>query len=903
MRLTPPVSDADRPNPDALLRSIQRKETASQRGKLKVFLGMAPGVGKTFAMLEAAQRELKTGRDVVIGYVETHGRKETDSLTQGLPLIPRRSIEHRGITLTEFDLDATLARKPQLALVDELAHTNTPGSRHPKRYQDVAELLDAGIDVFTTLNVQHVESRAEIVREVTGATIYETVPDSVLDRAEIELVDLPPGELLQRLAAGKVYVPDRAQAAAGSFFRTGNLTALRELALRVAAEHVGQDVRDYLQARHIAGPWKTGQRLLVAISPSPLSESMSRWTRRLADNLQAPWMAVYVDQGRPLSEEEQARLQKNLALARELGADVVTTTDQDVVRALLRIARQHNVTQIVVGKPAGWRALDLLRGGSMLSRLIRESGGIDVHCVRAESTEASPRPLQFRHVSSSSLRQYWSALAVVAMATGFNLILARWTGYHALSLFYLLAVVGLGLFVGRGAVLLGAASSALLWNFLFVPPRFTLHIASLHDALMCGVLFVVALAMGQLTARIRAQQAAEREREERATALYLLTRELAEAKDLAQLLSVVVRQLGDTFHAEAALLLPENDGREPLTPYPFSTFDATEKEESVATWAYKNRKPAGRDTDTLPSSQALYLPLLTSTGCVGVVGLKPRSANRWSLQERNLLDNFIRQIALVIDRQRLSDSEQEAKLVAESERLGKALINSVSHELRTPIAAITTAATSLADLSADAPTHMRSGLIDEVVEASQRLNRLVGNLLDITRLESGHVKPKMEWCDAGDLIQVSVQRTAHQLRQHRVSSKVEGRLPLVRMDFVLMEQALNNLLSNAAVHTPAGTAIEISARVDGPELFLSVADNGRGLPAEGAERIFDKFFRGPGAPTGGSGLGLSIVKGFVEAQGGRISARNRDHGGAEFVIRLPVGQPPPVADEAIPELP
>src|SRR6266516_128634 len=373
------------PTPMRCYVTLQRDEAAKKRGRLKVFLGMCPGVGKTYAMLEAARREQAAGRDVVIGYVETHGHKETDALAEGLSKIPRRSFEYRGVTLTEMDLDAVLARKPQLALVDELAHTNAPGSRHPKRYQDVRELLDAGIDVFTTLNVQHVESRAEIVREVTGATIQETVPDSVLDQAEMELVYMPPDELLRRMAEEKVYLADRAQAAAANFFREGNLCALRELAHRLAAEHVGQNVLEYLQRRQITDPWKSGQRLLVAISPSPLSEPMARWTRRLADSLQAPWLAVYVDTGRPLSEAEETRLQQNLALARELGAEVITTTDQDIVSALLRVARQHNVTQIVVGKPAGFRVLDLFRGGSMLSRLIRESGNIDVHCVRAEA--------------------------------------------------------------------------------------------------------------------------------------------------------------------------------------------------------------------------------------------------------------------------------------------------------------------------------------------------------------------------------------------------------------------------------------------------------------------------------------------------------------------------------------
>src|SRR6266568_4105555 len=495
----------ERPNPDALLAAIQKEESQQRRGRLKVFLGMCPGVGKTYAMLEDARREQAAGRDVVIGYVETHGRKETDALAEGLPKVPRRSLDYRGVILTEMDLDAVLARKPQLAIVDELAHTNAPGSRHPKRYQDVREILDAGIDVFTTLNVQHVESRAEIVREVTGATVHETVPDSVLDEAEIELVDLPPDELLRRLAEGKVYMAERAQAAAAHFFREGNLFALRELALRLAAEHVGQDLRDYLQTRHVAGPWKTGQRLLVAISPSPLSESMARWTRRLADNLQASWLAVYVDIGMPLSEEEQVRLQNNLTLARELGAEVITTIGQDLVAALLRVARQHNVTQIVVGKPAGFRALDLLRGRSVLSRLIRDSGHIDVHCVRAEAGGAGPRRPGLGRFTHSSARQYLSALLVVGATTGANVVLSNWTGYYVVSLVYLVVVVVLGLFVGRGPNLLAASLSALLWNFLFVPPLYTFVISSVHDALMFGVLFVIALAMGQLTTRLRAQ--------------------------------------------------------------------------------------------------------------------------------------------------------------------------------------------------------------------------------------------------------------------------------------------------------------------------------------------------------------------------------------------------------------
>ena len=521
------------------------------------------------------------------------------------------------------------------------------------------------------------------------------MPDSVLDEAEIELVDLPPGELLKRLAEGKVYVPDRAQAAAQNFFREGNLIALRELALRVAAEHVGQNVRDYLAARHITGPWKSGQRLLVAVSPSPLSESMARWTRRLADNLQSPWLAVFVDTGRRLSDDEQARLQKNLALARELGAEVITTSDSDLVEGILRIARQQNVTQIVVGKPAGFRLLDFLRGGSVLSRLIRDSGNIDVCCVRAETGEAAVAPAPLRWRPSSAPRQYLAALGVVAGVTALNFALRNWTGPYALSLVYLMAVVVLALFVGRGPIYLAATASALMWNYCFLPPLYTFYITSFQDALMFIMFFVVALAMGHLTGRLRAQESAEREREERATALYLLTRELAGGKDFTELLGVVIRQLGEVFQADVAVLLPDADRKADLVPYPFGTLDVSEKEAGVAAWAFRNAKPAGCATDTLPFADGLYMPLATPTGCVGVIGLRLKKGRELQLQQRNLLENFIRQIALVLDRQRLSDADHTAKLLEESERLSKALLDSISHELRTPIAAITSAASGL----------------------------------------------------------------------------------------------------------------------------------------------------------------------------------------------------------------
>ena len=894
------MSDANRPNPDALLAAIQKEDARKTRGKLKVFFGMAPGVGKTYAMLEAARCELAGGRDVVIAYVETHGRKETDALAEGLPVIPRLTLGYRGVTMAEMDLDAVLARHPQLALVDEFAHANAPGARHPKRFQDVLELLDAGIDVFTTLNVQHVESRAEAVRQITGVTIRETLPDTALDGADFELVDLPPEELRARLAAGKVYLPESAREARENFFRPGNLSALRELALRFAAEHVGQDVLAYRQAHGIADPWKSGQRLLVAVSASPTSAALVRWTRRLAGELQAPWLAAYVELPKPLSADEQDRLSRHLALARELGAQVVTTTDDDVARGLLRVAREQNATQLVVGKPVGWRALDLLRGGSLLNRLIRESGHIDIHAVRAEGEPPVLRPLTPPRLEVSTARGYGIALGVVAVATALNAILQHWLGYQSLALIYLLSVVVLAMFVARGPTLLAATLTAMLWDFCFVPPVFKFRITSPYDVMLFCTYFVVALAMGHLAARLRAQQAAERRRELRATALYLLTRELAQASDFADLLAVIIREVGKATQAEVALSLPEETQDGPLTPYFASTWVLAEKEQSVASWAFLHCQPAGRGTDTLPSADGLHLPLLAGERAVGVLSLRFRDFAPLGADQRDLLDAFVRQIALVLDRQRLRDAEQQAKLLAESERLSKTLLNSISHEIRTPIAAITSAASSLSEALPSAPGDFARTMVSEIQEAARRLNRLVGNLLSMTRLESGHVKVNLDWCDVADLIQVTVKELQKDLAQHKVTVGLGPGLPLVRMDFVLMQQALANLLLNAAVHTPPGTEVQVNAAVEADALALTVADNGSGLPPDTLPLIFDKFYRAPAAAAGGTGLGLAIVKGFVEAQGGRVKAGNRPAGGAVFTIRLPLAKAPPVAVETSP---
>jgi two-component system sensor histidine kinase KdpD len=881
------MTEPPRPNPDALLAALQSDAAQGKRGRLKVFLGMCPGVGKTYAMLEAAQRELKTGRDLVIGYVETHGRTETRALLNGLNVMTRKEIDYRGMKLEEMDIDAILARHPQLALVDELAHTNAPGSRHPKRWQDVQELLDAGIDVFTTCNVQHIESRADTVRQITGAEIRETVPDSVLDTAEIELIDLPPAELLQRLEEGKVYVPERAAAAAKNFFREANLTALRELALRLVADHVGEETQEFHRTQTAAGPWKTGHRLLVAVSASPFSEPLIRWTRRMADSLRCPWVAVHVESSLELANDAKARLEKNLALARTLGAEVIATTDEDLVHGLLRIANQQNISQIIVGKPSASNWMEWLRAGSLLRRLTRESGNIDLHVVRADKTESVPKQPRWQLATRTGWKHYLAAIAAVAAVALLNIAIdPRFTAPRVPGMIFLLTVVLLALFLGRGPVLLAGALSALVWNYFFLPPRFTFIIQSTEDAILFVLYFVVAIVMGQLVARIRAQELAERHREERASALYQLSRELSQAGTRDEVVWQLTAEVNRVFRSPAAVLLP---GRSGLAPHPDSPLTLTEKEVNVADWAFRHRQAAGKFTDNLPGSDALHLPLATERAVVGVLSVSPPDETL-TLSQRDLLEAYARQAALVLDRIALRAAAEQSKLVAESERLSNALLNSISHELRTPLAAITSASNTLVESKNGELQH---SMVNEIQEATARLNRLVGNLLDVTRLESGHVQTKLEWCDIGDIIQTTLRTLERELAGHKVTVEMAPKLPMARLDFTLMQQALSNLLLNVVMHTPSQTAISVQVALEGKELVVRVADNGPGLPTDLLPRVFDKFVRATNAPAGGSGLGLAIVKGFVEAQGGRIIAENKPEGGARFTIRLPQSETPP----------
>jgi two-component system, OmpR family, sensor histidine kinase KdpD len=873
------MSDAERPDPDALLARMKREEAESVRGKLKIFFGMSPGVGKTYAMLLAAREKQAEGCEVVVGIVETHGRKETEALLEGMPIMPRLQIEYRGTTLTEMDLDAILTWHPGLAVVDELAHTNAPGSRHPKRYQDVLELLDAGIDVYTTLNVQHVASRSDTVRQITGAPVSETVPDSVLDLAdEIVLVDLTPEQLLARMAEGKVYLGERAEWAARNFFRESNLTALREMALRLVAEHVDRDLRDIMSEERIAGPWKSGDRLLVAVSASPYSERLIRYTRRLASSMEASWIVANIEQPRALSQEEQTRLTRYLALARQLGAEVISTPGTDVGETLLRVAREHNVTQIVIGKPLGTRWLSFWKRDP-LRWLMRNSGNIDIHMIPAEESAAPRRESVEERLARAPWREFGIALGIAAGVTALCLAIFDYTGYWAVALFYLLSVVLAATRLRRWPTLVLAGLSALLWDFLFIPPRFTFYITHFHDFMMFGAYFVIAVVIGHLATQLREREQAERRREQRATALYRLTRALAASRDLDQALPKVFALIKESFQSDAAVWLRDENG---LSLHWASMFTPSSKDESVAVWAFQKKQAAGKSTDTLPDAESLHVPLVTGDGAEGVLTIRLPATP--TLEQRELLDAFAAQLALFVKKERALEESRAAQISQQSQKLQKALFDSVSHELKTPLAAMTAA------LQQPQPDCV------ELQQATRRLTATVDNLLDATRLESGLLRPVPEWCDPGELVHEAVSASGFKEKDVRIN--IAKNLPAVSVDSGLIQQVLNALLSNAMIYGKSDQPVEVSAARDDSTLVISVADRGAGLVPGEETKVFQKFYRGPRTRPGGIGLGLSIARQLVQAHGGELTAQNREGGGAIFSIRLPMSEPLRLPSEA-----
>jgi two-component system sensor histidine kinase KdpD len=879
--------EANRPDPDALLARVHADERR-RAATLKVFFGAAPGVGKTFAMLETARRLARDGVDVVIGIVETHGRAETQALLEGLEVLPRKKVEHRGVVLEELDLEAALARKPEVILIDELAHTNAPGSRHVKRWQDVMELLEAGIDVHSTINVQHLESLGDVVQQITGVKVRETVPDAVLERAdEIELIDLPPEELLERLSEGKVYMGDAAGRAAEHFFQRGNLLALRELALRRVAERVDVEVQAYRRERGIVAPWPSAERILVCAGASPSSEKLIRAGARMAERLGADWVVATVDQigATPLGDADRDRLEAHLRLAESLGAEVVRLRGVRVHEAILAHAREHNVTRILAGKPTHARWRDRLRG-SLLDALIRGSGGIEIHVIAPHGHEGAPAAERDRPRGAEPIAYAWAAAGVAAV-TALGLVVHDYVTLPDLAMAYLLAVMIASL-AGRGPSLLAASLSVVLYDFCFVPPRFTLAVSDLGHLMTFVVMFAAGLSIATLTGRLRRQELDARHRERRAAGLLRFTREVAAADDADEVAAVAVRHAEEMLGVAASILVPEDGGGTLVAAAGLMPLAA--QEVTVARWAHAHAQPAGYGTATLPGTRIIAIPLISGETSLGVLVVQSsKQARALGVEERHLADTIARQAALAIGRLRFAGEARDAALRARTEELRSSLLSLVSHDLRTPLAVITGAATTLRDQADTLTPAVGAELLATIVEEAQRLERVLANLLGITRVESG-VEPSREWVPVEELIGAALGRLEAVIGERRVETAVPSDI-LVHVDPILFEQVLLNLVENAVKHgTPP---FEISARRDGAVVEVAVRDHGAGLPPGAGDKIFEKFFRAAGSRTPGVGLGLAVVRGIVEAHGGTIAATNAPGGGARFAIRLPTAEPPP----------
>lgn len=888
-----------RPNPDELLARVQEQETKNRRGKLKIFFGAAAGVGKTYAMLEAAHTRLAEGIDVVAGYVEPHRRPETEIMLTGLEVIPPREFEYRGTTLREFDLDAALSRHPALILVDELAHTNVQGSRHAKRWQDVIELLDAGINVYTTVNVQHLESLNDVVAQITGTIVRETVPDSLLEQAdEVELIDIPPDELLKRLTEGKIYLPQQAQQASKSFFRKGNLMALRELALRRTAERVDDQMQTYRQDQAVADVWPAGERILVCISPSPLSARLVRAAKRMAAGLHAQWLTVYVETPRAarLPEAERNRVIQTLRLAEQLGAETTTLSGHDAAEEILTYARKHNVTKIIVGKPShsAWRDWIF---GSVLNDLIRDSGAIDVYVISGESGALPSHTSQVLQEPIRWKSYLWSFLVVLA-CTLVNWLIFPYSESPNLVMIYLLGNVIVATRFGSGPSTFAAVLSVLAFDFFFVPPFYAFHVGDSDYLITFGVMLVVTLTISRMTIRIKEQAEAARERETRTSNLYEMSREFANGHGVAELSRIAIRHLDELFESQTIIVLPNGEGDLQRYGSEQATAKLTTQEQAVMRWVYDRGQMAGWGTQTLPSSTGLYLPLSTSNGIGGVLGLYPlQPSHLLSPDQLHLLETFTNQTALAIERARLAAETDQAQVQIEAERMRNLLLSSVSHDLRTPLASITGAASGLLQHRDHLDAHSYE-LAQIAFEEAERLNRLVSNLLEMSRLESGNVQVRKEWQPLEEVIGTTLLRLEKLLSGYQVHTYLAEDLPLVAIDSILIEQVLVNLLENAAKYTPPQTVIELTAWYEGNEVVVEIADHGPGLIPGDEERVFHKFYRAQPNSAGGVGLGLPICRAIVEAHGGRIWAMNRPDGGAAFRFTLPLdGEPPQVIVE------
>ena len=899
-----------RPDPDLLLAKVNRQELQARRGKLRIYFGSSAGVGKTYAMLIAARKLASEGRAVLVGVVETHGRAETAALLEGLEVLPPKPIEYRGNTLFEFDLDAALARHPQLILVDELAHSNVTGTRHPKRWQDVDELLAAGIDVFSTLNVQHLESLNDVVGAITNVRVWETVPDKVFDAAdEVVLVDIPADELLARLKAGKVYVAHQAEHAAQNFFRKGNLMALRELALRRTADRIEGDVQAYRVERSIGSVWKTATALLTCVGPNAAAERVVRAAARLAGQLNTEWHAIYVETPslQRLAPAKREKILATLNLAQQLGATTAVIASAEIAESIIAYARKNNLSKVVIGRDPIRRLWPWQRSsGQKLAMLAPDIDLIEIgraeNSARESGRESVPLPPAADLESGSRrkakrMRYVWAVVACAGV-TLFSMLLAPHFDRSNIVAIFILAVVLVGRWLGRGPAALAAVLSVCSFDFFFVPPRFSFAVSDVQYLLTFCIMLAVGLITGQLTAGLRFQARVAAHREERAGSLYEFARDLSGAVQVEQVVKISDESIQRTFRANAALLLPDAGGRL-IATMPNAAGLAIEI--GTAQWAFDRGQPAGFGTDTLPGSEVLYVPLRAPTKARGVLAVKAHNRRMLRIPEqRQLLDTFAALIAIALERVHYVGVAQDALLKMESERLRNSLLAALSHDLRTPLTVLVGLAESLA-LTAPKLSGEQLETAQAIQDEARRMSTMVGNLLDMARIESGEVKLNLQWQPLEEVVGAALEATRAMLKQHTVVVQLPRDLPLVKFDAVSIERVLVNLLENVSKYTPPGSTVTLSAQVIGDHLSVSVADNGPGLPTGREEAVFQKFTRGEReSSTPGVGLGLSICRAIIESHQGKITASSRSGGGATFTFTLPLGHPPPAVESETP---
>ncbi len=884
-----------RSEPQPSLGSTGREEVQETRGKLKIFLGYAAGVGKTYAMLEAARQRVGEEAEVIIGHVETHGRAELERLVEALELIPDQKIVYGDIASMEMDCDAILRRNPEVVIVDELAHANCPGSRYVHRYQDVLELLNGGIDVYTTMNIQDLESLNDVVTQVTGVKIRETVPDHILDEAyEVALIDLPVDELLVRLEMGKVAVSEEMAQTHYKFFRPGNLMALREMAFRRAADRVDEQMRSYMQAHAISGPWPAGERLLVCVSPSPLSERLVRTSRRMARRLDAEWIAVYVEDSAhaSLPEADEERVRETLRLAEGLGAQTVRLSGHSVAETVVDYARSRNVTKIVAGKPlrSGWRRW---WQGSIIDAILTRSEGVDIYIISGKTELVQPREARKpadRH--PVKWQAYLLSAGLVLLATIMGLPLQTYINPTNLVMLYLAVVMVTAVWLGRWPAIVASLLSVIAFDIVFVPHYYTFAVADAEYLLTFAGFLAVGLVISTLVARAQEQAQAARRREAQTAVLYELNQVLARVANLEEMAQTIVNRSQTTFNSPAALFLPDETGERLVLESRTPDFYLAADGYHAADWVFQHGQPAGRYTDILTTAHSYYLPLQTAGQVIGVLAVESPEDDQdfFTGEQRRFLNAFSSQMALALEKVILAEQARRTQLLEETEKLQTTLLNSISHDLRTPLATITGALSSLlddADLLSEAA---RRDLALTAWEEALRLNRLVGNLLDMTRLESGAMKVTRLPYDVQELVGATLAHLRNRLQDRTVALAIPYELPPVAIDLTLMVQALMNLVDNAVKYAPPGEAIEIEAQQEEQAVIIAVKDHGPGIVETELDQIFTKFYRLNPDGIGGTGLGLSIAKGIVEAHNGRIWAENRPEGGAVFMIALPLAE-------------